>query len=622
MLALSFGMAQQVVLFLRELDEMNIGQITSSDDLRQSCQSIMSLIQKGLFSEAEQQAHRVTLAQPAFLEGWTLLGLASFKNRKPDKAVTALRQALKLDPKNAETLNNLGAALNANGDHEAAIKCLASALSLKPNYAEAVINLGGSYQKLSKPNEAAKCYRKILELCPNDAKVLIRMGNNLKNLGDFHGSIKLLRRVLAISPKHAPTWNDLGILYRMLKQFEEAIECYQKAIEFLPNEPGAYSNYGNLLRDLERPVEAVEQQRKAVALSPQNPYLINNLGIALKESGQLDEAIECFEKAFSIDSDYHITQLSIGVVSLAKGDFSRGWRLYENRRIDQPQDYKKFDRSKEWQGEDLSGKKILIHEEQGLGDAIQFIRFVDLLKKQGGVVSFSIPSKMERLLRTYGEDLNLLSKQEVHEIAAQFDFHAYMMSLPLRLDVNDAGAIPSSASYLSAESELIEKWGDRIGKNGYKIGINWQGNSRGDIDNGRSTQLECFRPLAELPDVRLISLQKQGGVQQLESLPADLAVEHFNDEIDSGDDAFVDTAAIMSSLDLVVTTDTSIAHLAGALGIPVWVALKKVPDWRWGVSEDRTPWYPSMRLFRQLEFGEWDAVFESMAETLRSERNR
>jgi hypothetical protein len=264
----------------------------------------------------------------------------------------------------------------------------------------------------------------------------------------------------------------------------------------------------------------------------------------------------------------------------------------------------------EWRGEPLDGRSIVVYSEQGLGDTIQFVRFLPELARRGGGLTFLCHPNLMRLFKPLAADFEMAGSIDA---GRRFDFQSALMSLPLRLGMPTPRAEPS---YLSAESGLVAQWWEKIGTQGFKVGLCWQGNPKGRIDEGRSIPLEKYAPLASVPGVRLISLQKAHGLEQLKHLPSGMTVETLGD-FDTGDDAFVDTAAIMNGLDLVITSDTAIPHLAGALGVPAWVALKHVPDWRWMLERSDSPWYRSLKLFRQPKPGDWDSVVAAMADSLR-----
>ena len=265
-----------------------------------------------------------------------------------------------------------------------------------------------------------------------------------------------------------------------------------------------------------------------------------------------------------------------------------------------------------WRGEDLSGCRLLVFSEQGLGDVIQFARYLPLLAERNCKIAFLAPAKLARLLRLSIHAIEVVSKlSDVQGV----DFQVALMSLPHQFNT-EPSSIPNKVPYLKAEPKLEARWRARIGTRGFRIGIAWQGNPSTKIDEGRSVPLEEFVPLAGIPGIRLISLQKHVGLNQLACLPTDVKIETFGDDLDAGPDAFVDTAAVMNSLDLIITSDTSIAHLAGGLGRPTWVALKYVPDWRWLLDREDCPWYPTLRLFRQAERDDWRSVFSKIEREL------
>jgi len=269
----------------------------------------------------------------------------------------------------------------------------------------------------------------------------------------------------------------------------------------------------------------------------------------------------------------------------------------------------------EWRGEPLAGRSIVIYSEQGLGDTIQFARFLKPVLETRAKLTFLCHPNLTRLFQPFARDMEVTG---FVDSGRPFDFQCALMSIPHRLMIHD---IPHDVPYLAAEKPLVEKWRARIGRGGYKLGIAWQGNPKGLIDRGRSVPLAKFAPLGAVPGVRLISLQKNHGLDQLDRLPEGIKVETLG-AFDEGENAFVDTAAIMQCLDLIVVSDSAAAHLAGALAKPVWVALKDMPDWRWMLKRADSPWYPTMRLFRQSAPGDWEGVFANMANELRLRTTR
>jgi hypothetical protein len=292
------------------------------------------------------------------------------------------------------------------------------------------------------------------------------------------------------------------------------------------------------------------------------------------------------------------------------GDFARGLPLYEwRKRMPQPMEARDYPQAL-WTGaEDIHGKILFTYVEQGLGDTIQFYRYVSFALARGARVILSVPDPLIALLKNATPIVELLGWGQV---PAQFDFHIPLASIPLAVDMR-ADTIPTSDHYLTAEPDRVACWKSRLGGHGFRIGIAWQGKEQVMGLEGKSFPLAALAKIAGLSDVRLISLQKGEDAEQLAHLPG-MAVETY--DFDDGADAFLDTAAMMRACDLVITADTAPAHLAGALGVPAWVALKHVPDWRWFLGADDSPWYPSLRLFRQRATGDWDSVFDSMADAI------
>jgi hypothetical protein len=326
-----------------------------------------------------------------------------------------------------------------------------------------------------------------------------------------------------------------------------------------------------------------------------------------------DEAFAAYDAAVAAKHDYHDAHYHRGSTRLLHGRFEEGWRDFEHRW--QASDCG-FDRPKlqaaEWRGENLRGCSIIVYSEQGLGDTIQFARFVPRVAALGAKVTFLCHPSLVRLFGVFADRMEIMATVSPDR---HFDFQCALMSLAERFHIG-WDALPGPVPYLFAEAERVTAWRERIGSHGFKLGIGWQGNPKGLIDKGRSVPLARFAPLAKVEGVRLISLQKTHGLEQLAHLPGGMRVETI-DPFDEGPDGFVDTAAIMANLDLIVSSDTATAHLAGALGRSCWVPLKQVPDWRWMMGRSDSPWYSTMRLFRQKSRGDWGGVFAEMADALR-----
>ncbi len=363
------------------------------------------------------------------------------------------------------------------------------------------------------------------------------------------------------------------------------------------------------LAALGRFAEAENCYHEALRLNPRYAEAHNNLASALQALGRHEEALAGYDLALLYQPDSASAHWNRSLAWLQQGDYQRGWPEYEWRwRRDRV--VRRRLPGAPWDGAPLDGRTLLIYPEQGLGDQIQFVRYAPLARQQGGRVVVECPPALLGLFATCPGIDQLVAEGTP---LPPFDVHVPVMSLPHRLGTT-LETIPAAVPYLSADPARVASWAEVLaGIPGYRVGIAWQGNPRHAWDRHRSIPLARFAPLAQVPGVRLVSLQKGPGVEQLRGLAERLPVAVLPD---GPEGTFLDTAAVVSQLDLVVTADTALAHLAGALGVPVWVALSAHSDWRWLRDREDTPWYPSMRLFRQATLGDWPGVFACMAAEL------
>jgi hypothetical protein len=425
--------------------------------------------------------------------------------------------------------------------------------------------------------------------------------------------------ILQVNPDHSGALGNLALLVKEEGNAELAQKLLGHALHIDPYYAEGWSNLGLMLNDLSRPGAAIEALQRALALKPGLLSAHRNLALALNEAGRLEESLVAYERALSLAPDDAHLRWGLACVLLLKGDFSRGWVEYEARwRIAGAM--APHASGQEWSPTTPTTSRVLVHSEQGFGDTIQFLRFVFQLIERGYKVELRVQDKLVRLLNNPplrpfrgGEGRGEVGSINISGFSSpmpEFDCQIPLLSLPRWL-----GDWPNLENYLLPEPELVEKWRKRL-PSGFKIGIAWQGTPNVAVDRGRSAPLAAFAPLIQ-PGVSLISLQKHHGLEQLVDLPG---VMDLGADFDSGPDAFIDAAAVIASLDLVISTDTAMAHLAGALGRPVWLALKKVPEWRWGMAGEESFSYPSMRLFRQEKAGDWEAVFEKMSHELETLR--
>lgn len=526
-------------------------------------------------------------------------------------AADAYRKVLSINPDDAGTHNNLGVVLKEQGKLQEAVAACAKALSLQPGFAEAHINLGNALQGQENWQKAVEAYRKALSLKPDNAGAYYNMGMALKRQGKLDQAIEYYRMALSLKPDDAQACYRMGLVFRELGKLDQAIDAFAKAISARPDYAEAFNNLGMARHDGGDLGGAVEAYRKALSLKTAYPEANNNLGVALNNQGKPEEAIEAYRAALSLRPDYADAHYNLAFVELAQGDLRSGFKRYEFR----------FRRTKAttrparpqfaWDGTSpLKGKRFLVYDEQGIGDMFQFVRYLPLLADRGADVRFRTNARFHRILQSPELQVRLVSEMPPDD---RIDHEAPLMSLPHLLGT-ELNTIPAPGPYLLADPERVERWAKVLGEDGFRIGICWQG-AISSLDAGRSFPLSLFEGISKISGVRLVSLHRGAGESQLDTVPFD--VRRVGADFDAGADAFVDCAAVMMNCDLVITSDTSVAHLAGALGRPTWVALKHVPEWRWLMDRTDSPWYPTMVLYRQQTMADWDSLFARMAEDLR-----
>jgi Tfp pilus assembly protein PilF len=430
--------------------------------------------------------------------------------------------------------------------------------------------------------------------------------------GELDLAAACFRQVLRARPYHAEFHLELGNVYYHQRRLDEAADCYRSALRLRPEYPQAHTNLGSVLQEQGRLAEAEECHRQALRLDPSFFDALFNLGNALKEQGHDGEAEATYRDALKLRPDFAGVHMNRGMALLRLGRLEEGWPEYEWRfQLRQPA-LRFADRSL-WDGSPPAGRTILLHAEQGMGDFLMFVRYAPLVRHLGARVVLECLPGATRLLAGGPEVDALVSRGAP---VPEFDIHAPLLSVP-RLVGTRLETIPAEIPYLHADPGLVAEWRERLAPvEGFKVGIAWQGDPTYRWDRQRSIPLAQFVPLASIAGVRLFSLQKGPGVEQLGGMEGWLAIDDLGGRLDEQAGAFMDTAAVMMNLDLVISPDTVIAHLAGALGVPTWLALAADPHWPWLMDRDDTPWYPTMRLFRQRRPGVWGGVFARMTAAL------
>jgi tetratricopeptide (TPR) repeat protein len=506
----------------------------------------------------------------------------------------------------AET-NDLAAALDF---FDEALRRYQGSAQLWANRAHALVDL----QRLA---EAVDSYDAALALDPRQIEWWHRRGTALAGLRRYAAALESYDRALALDASSTLSLNARGVVLEGMGRALEAADCYRRAIALQPRYATPYSNLGRVQRESGDLAGAIDSFRTAVALAPDFAVGHNNLGCALYDHGDFSASIASFRRALALDPNLAECEYSLALALLKTRDFAGGWQAFESRlRVTSRPTTTPPAGLFRWHGEALGQRTLVLVAEQGFGDVIHFCRYASRLNARGIWPVLQADRRLHTLLQTTGYFAGFTSPGSSFDADRHLWFP--LMSLPLLLH-EDLTDVPSPHGYLRPDPARIEHWRDRVlSVDALRVGIAWQGNARSEIGSlrGRSMPLAQYEPLANVPGVVLISLQKGQGAGQLAEEPFGPRVLDWSSQMDAGDDAFVDTAAIMANLDLVITVDTAVAHLAGALGRPVWLALHRASDWRWFESSDRSPWYQTMQLFRQPIAGEWQPVIAAMRERL------
>ncbi len=531
-------------------------------------------------------------------------------------------RVLKAMPDNADALNLLGAVKLQQGQIGEAQRVLSAAVKADPSAAGAWCNLGQALHALKRAPDALHCLDKACALAPDDPAILHQHANVLVTLGRPEEALAEFRQVLARLPNHVEAQLNCGLAQAMLGFPEQALADFDTAVQFAPGHPGVHYNRGVALLKLGRYAEAVEANDRALAIAPDHANAWLNRGKALLQLNRLDEAIAGFDEALRVRRDFADAHFNKALALLLRGDYADGFAEYEWRwrRTGMPPQQSR--RKPLWLGEyPLAHKTVLLHAEQGLGDTIQFARYAPLLAHNGAAVVLEVQAELKELMRRLDGVAAVIARDEE---APPFDVHCPLGSLPLALHT-ELGTVPTQIPYLTADEGRAAKWSARLAALPRpRVALVWSGNPSHDNDRNRSIPFARLTPLFPPPNppplagegwerASFIGIQRDIRSEDAAALAAESRVAHVGDELED----FSDTAAVLALCDLVVTVDTAAAHLAGAMGRPVWVLLPFAPDWRWTRDGETTPWYPTARLFRQTSPGDWGSVIARVAEELK-----
>ena len=566
------------------------------------------LIQENRLSEAEPPLLRAIQLRPTVAAWHEHLGVLYARQRKFPEASSTLRVALRLDPTVSRCWQNLAQSCTDQQDHPAAEAALREAVRREPTAPDLRIALGSAIAAQGKDADALAEWRSITEQFPKYADGWTATGLAHARAKQFAEAVPYFQKAAELAPQSAEAHSNLAAALGKLKRWEECERAARAAVGINLNHASAWGNLGNCLRDLGRYEEAGPALARCLQLNPNDADAAGNFALTLATVGRHAEALQWYDRGLHLRPDDDEMRFNRSLTHLTLGDFTQGWAGYEWRwKTEMLKGKERTFPHPRWAGGDLTGKRIFLAAEQGHGDYIQFARYAKPLADRGAVVVLQPPTDLVELVRTVPGVAEVIDQP-----TAEAAFHTYcqIMSVPgvLKQQVTDITGEP----YMTAPAEAVERWKTKLaGVPGFKVGFTWQGNPDHGGDRWRSVKLERFAGLATVPGVTLVSIQKGHGRDQLAT--ATFPVHDVGGELTN----FADTAGLLLNLDLLISIDSAVVHLAGALGTRVWTAVAFNNDWRWLRDRSDTPWYKSMTLFRQPKVHDWDSVFAALESELR-----
>lgn len=574
------------------------------------------LVKQGNLCEASKIYLDLINSEQVVVDAYLNLAAIYGMTNKLSLALDLLEKLIIIDPGMPEAHNNLGNIYLIKGDTEKAKICFLQAISIKDDYPHAHYNIGRSLQIEGSLVDAIKYYRKSCQLDPSYGEAFLNLGIVLRENGDPREALLVLHAASALLSNNPEYFYQIGRTYWDLNKSSDAIESFKLAVKLDPSFSKGYNNLGIILSETNQFIEALTNYNHALAIDPMYSLAWNNKANLLKDLGEYSASIQCYQKAIEINPNYDEARKNLGILYLLLGDFKQGLPLYEYRydfESDSDQFFSQISGIR-WYGQPISNnKKLIVVAEQGLGDIIQFYRYVIALKRMGWNVLFCADDRIQILFKQSG--IPFISNSDL--LLLDDFFWCPLASLPLHLTISPLGRATHDP-YLRINTNDVISWRGSISKKSEEIiiGINWSSNIEGQQDRSRSIHLYQYESLNFPENSSLLSLQTGYATKQLEDCDF---IDRFIDIPEISSETYSDLhiyAAIISCCDLVVTSATTVAHFAGALGVPVWVLVSSRPDWRWGISGDTSFWYPSMRLFRKGNNEAWNVVIKRLSNQL------
>lgn len=580
-------------------------------------QQAVALHQRGDLDQAEALYKKVLVKAPRHFQALYLMGMLELHRFNPAGAIEWIDRALKVNPVHVDAQFDRATALEDLERHTEALRSYELVLALKPNFTDALFRRGNVLRQLGRQMEALDCYRRVIMAQPGNAEAWFRQGNTLHDLERLPEALQCYQRALEHKPDYPEALFNLANTLKDLDRFDDALDTYDRALAIEPDFAEAVANRAYVLYAMYRMDEALAGYDRALALNPGHADTHFNRASTLEEMQRYAEAIDGYIRVQEIDPDYASAHWNESLCRLRLGNFDAGWRKYEQWETEQTRQYRRDFSEPLWRGEEsLEGKTILLHAEQGFGDTLQFGRYVPQVVARGGRVVLEVQEALTSLMAQVAGIDAIISAGDT---LPPFDLHCPLVNLPLACGTATLQDIPTQR-YLWADPAKSAAWQARLGaRSTLRVGLVWSGSPRVDtptakrLDAQRSMTFSMLAPLVQNDAVQCYSLQLgDKAVAQLRGHPLAARVIDFSDDFHD----FSDTAALIDNLDLVISVDTAVAHLAGSLGKPVWLLNRYNTDWRWLLERSDSPWYPGMRIFRQNKPGDWSNVIEEATAAL------
>ncbi|MCV6608212.1 MAG: tetratricopeptide repeat protein [Campylobacterales bacterium] len=587
----------------KEIESLFVQYINKNpDDYKGYYHLSLFLFRLGKLEDAMKVLAKALTIDPSQAGGYNNLGVILKRMKRLGGAERAYKKAIELEPNYLDSYSNLANLYRENGLYKDALNVGITSLKKDPKNPSIWINLSFTHEKLKQYQKSLECLNNALKLQPKNPEIYFHIGNLFYTVKNYEKAEILLKKAIELSPKNPNYFNNLGVMLKQQGKYKEAIVCYENSLKILPNNPNTYTNMSLALKELRDFENGLKAGMRSLEIRPNDANALNNLATVYEEKLEFEKAEEYFRKALEIEPTHPNSNWNLSVLLLKKGHYEEGFEKYEYRWQNEAAKPKPILDSKELIDEDVNGKKVYVYTEQGFGDAIQFARYLSLLDEKGGEVYLQCKKELQPLFA----NLKFLKQcvTDFDEVKEKMDFNVPIMSLGKYFHTT-VETIPTETPYLFLKGRKLSV---KTSPAKLNIGICWSASVTGAQYDEKVIDLELFKTLFSIPDTQFFSLQVGHDSDMVEKYSLENKIIDLKEKLVD----FSKTASAISQMDLIVGSDTSVIHLAGALGIPSIALIPYYNDWRWKLERSDSPWYPSMKLFRQKEYMNWKPILEEV----------